>query len=246
MTRYAVRVAVATVWTSPDAPRPVDAPAVADEPDLTAWTDALDAAARLGLHGRTLTQLLADEPVQLVEAGPPGWVKVRAPWQPIPGHPDGYPGWIRAAHLGPPVDDSIGEPAPVTPAVAPERLDLLTAAREFLGLRYLWGGMSRWGLDCSGLVHYCHRMAGVVVPRDADAQHIAAAPVPLGGERPGDLYFFATEGRVHHVGFVTSDGQVLHAPEGGGGAPGEGRIEESPLAADRRATLVGAGTFLSH
>jgi len=49
---------VATVWASPDAPRDLDAAAVADRPDQAAWLGGLSAEDRLGLHGRTLTQLL--------------------------------------------------------------------------------------------------------------------------------------------------------------------------------------------
>ena len=61
--RY-VTVPVTTLWTSPTAPRDVDASAVARQPDVVAWLANLDAAeARLGLHGRALTQLELGEPV---------------------------------------------------------------------------------------------------------------------------------------------------------------------------------------
>lgn len=247
MTLRTVVVDVATVWTAPDAPRAVDAPAVADVPDLDAWTQTLDAETRLGLHGRTLTQLVRDEPVEVVASGPPGWAKVAALWQPTPDDPRGYPGWIRAAHRQPDGVEGLGG-ANTMPArsdgVAAEPLAILEQARRFIGLAYLWGGTSPWGFDCSGLVHYCHRLSGVVVPRDAAAQQLAAEPVPLGNERPGDLYFFASAGRVHHVGFVTGSGRMLHAPEDSDVGPGEGRIEEVALSADRRASLVAAGRLV--
>jgi hypothetical protein len=122
--------------------------------------------------------------------------------------------------------------------------DLLDLARQFLGLKYVWGGTSTWGLDCSGLVHLTHRALGVTLPRDAAdmATSPDLAPVPLDEVQPGDLYFFATpEGRVTHVGFVTRPVQpdgvrwMLHAPEGGG------FIEERPMTRERLATLVSAG-----
>jgi cell wall-associated NlpC family hydrolase len=84
------------------------------------------------------------------------------------------------------------------------------------------------------------------VPRDASAQQRAAAAVPLGTERPGDLYFFAGGGEeIDHVGFVTGDGEMLHASESTVGHPaGEGSIEEVPLTAGRRESLVCAARFL--
>ena len=91
---------VATVWASPDAPRDLDAAAVADHPDLAAWLDGLSAEDRLGLHGRTLTQLVAGEPAQAVDVDG-DWVRVAAPWQPNPGDEAGYLGWVRRAHLRP-------------------------------------------------------------------------------------------------------------------------------------------------
>ena len=241
MTRHTVAVDVATVWTDPTAPRPIDTPAVRDRPDVAAWVAGLDAETRMGLHGRTLTQLLSGEPVDVLQDGPEGWVEVAAPWQPAPETTDGYHGWVRYAHLR--VQDA-GDPADAMPsgAVDADRVAILDEARRHLGLQYLWGGTSPWGLDCSGLVHHAYRQAGVVVPRDAYAQQAEAIPVPLGEEQPGDLYFFARDnGHVYHVGFVTGPMRMLHAPETGGG----GLIEEVDLPPERRSRLASAGRFLA-
>lgn len=122
--------------------------------------------------------------------------------------------------------------------------DLLSTARQFLELRYLWGGTSAWGLDCSGLVHLTLRSFGVIIPRDAHDLAVAQTvdPIPRDEVRPGDLYFFAAPGAaVSHVGFVTSpltaEGhrRMLHAPEGGE------LVEDAPLAQHRVETLVSAG-----
>lgn len=128
---------------------------------------------------------------------------------------------------------------------------LLSSARRFLGLRYLWGGLSGWGMDCSGLVHLVHRAHGVVVPRDAGDQQDAGRPIELDAAAPGGLYFFARPGqRAYHVGFVTStpeqrrDGAatMLHAPEG---SPGDGGLVEDALLAPHRCeTLVASARFL--
>jgi hypothetical protein len=289
-----VAVPVATVWTRPDAPRDLDAAATADRPDMASWLATLDAEGtadrRLGLHGRTLTQLLLGEPVRVLEAQD-GWTRVAAPWQDSSGDERGYTGWVRAAHLGRPVGRTTGPTARVTvPAVTAVRDDgvelTLSCGTQLwhdedgrdgpdvqvalpdghfarmsrgdvalgherhqpawgLGVRYLWGGTSGWGLDCSGLVHLILRTHLTRLPRDAYDQEASprVRPVDLDAVEPGDLYFFARPGeRVYHVGFVTRpvepDGTrwMLHAPEGGAAA-----IEDAPLAPHRAETLVSAG-----
>jgi gamma-D-glutamyl-L-lysine dipeptidyl-peptidase len=295
MTVREVRVPVATVWASPDAPRDVDRAAVLDLPDVPAWAAAMDAATRKGLGGRTLTQLLLGEPVRVLEDRG-DWVRVAALWQASSEHATGYPGWVRSAHLGAAVPRSQGATAFVlaastaletggirtnvsfgtalwvesvaeqsatvllpddrtgTLALSDVRLadkgqrplhgsgDVLDLARQFLGLRYLWGGNSCWGLDCSGLVHLVHRALGVLVPRDAHDQAQDVDPVALDQVLPGDLYFFARPGdRVYHVGFATrpftGTGQrwMLHAPEGAE------LVEDAPMAPHRLEHLVSAG-----
>lgn len=239
--RVSVSVPVTTLWTSPEAPRSVDALAVADTPDPKGWLAVLDAHpdddesgdGRLGLHGRIHTQAVAGEPVQLLGTDASGdWVQVLLPWQPSQLDPRGYPGWLRRAHLEQSDDGPERAPQPDAPAGT----DVLDLAREHLGLPYLWGGMSALGLDCSGLVHYVWRRFGVIVPRDADDQQAAAYPVALGDERPGDLYFFAHPGKgVHHVGIVSGLGRMLHAPETGR------LIVEEPLGPARESTLHSAG-----
>jgi cell wall-associated NlpC family hydrolase len=109
---------------------------------------------------------------------------------------------------------------------------LVESARTFLGLGYLWGGLSSWGTDCSGLVHLTHRLHGWVIPRDADDQHRVCDPVD--DAQPGDLYFFRRDGSsVHHVGYVADGGRLLHAPGTGDG------VEDVQMSADRAATSLG-------
>jgi cell wall-associated NlpC family hydrolase len=360
-----VAVSASTVWRTPDAPRQVDQPVVADQPDHAGWVAALDRASRLGLHGRVETQLLFGEPVVILdERGP--WSEMVAPWQPSGTDKRGYRGWVRTAHLQPgrpetpagaetavvmaptavlthpggaytvswatrlpvrrrsadlivvdaprlgetrlaPGDAVIESPrtgpeattgtapnattgaapdaspctgpdatTPTPPegttggvphattatppdattatppnATTPERSPgtapnatteaVVDVARRLIGLRYLWGGLTGWGLDCSGLVHGAYRSVGVTVPRDAEDQHRAVERVPLGEVRVGDLYFFAGDGdHITHVGFATSSASdpvrtMLHAP--GNSA----RIVDEPLTADRMSALVEAG-----
>lgn len=237
-----VTAPVSVVWRSPDAPRPVDGPVTADQPDHAAWLVAMDATDndddnRHGLLGRIDTQVVAGEPVLVLESRD-GWSRVVCPWQPSKGDARGYPGWVRSGHLSPSPPSSAGfdrvaEQSSQAPAL---RGDVVDTARRYLGLPYLWGGTCPTALDCSGLVHLACREHGVVVPRDGDDQQEACDPVPLGREALGDLYFFAEPGAtIHHVGFVTGLGRMLHAP-----GTGTGIVEEA-LPQDRRATLVSAG-----
>lgn len=158
-----------------------------------------------------VTSLSVGEEVFVVEAQAE-WTRVLAPDQPTHLDPAGYPGWVR------------------TEALAED--DPLAVARSFLGTPYVWGGLGRDGIDCSGLVHLSFRAVGSRVPRDAADQ--AAAAVPVVDPRPGDLYFFGQyDEAVSHVGFVTERG-LLHATEGIG-------VVEQPMPEERRATLLGAG-----
>lgn len=233
MTTLQVRVPVATLWSDPARARDVDEAATRDHPDVEQWLAALDAnpEGRTGLHGRVVSQLLAGEPVLPTGRERDGWVEVRCPWQPSSLHADGYPGWVRGAHL-----DGARHADRVPSRGTTTEGDLLTVAGRHTGLAYLWGGTCPQGLDCSGLVHLSMRELGEVVPRDAHDQQAFCSELDVTEARPGDLYFFARDGRpAHHVGIVTGPGRMLHAPETGA------RIVEELLPPERQATLSGAG-----
>lgn len=237
---WRVAVPVATGWTAPHAPRDLDEAAVADAPDVTAWLAGLEPATRLGLHERTVTQLLEGEPVEVIETEG-AWARVAARWQPEQGSEVGYRCWIRRAHLRPEVDADRAAPEA---QIAPTRAAVLDEAFQHVGLPYLWGGTSPAGLDCSGLVHLSHRRAGVVVPRDAGDQALVTTPVAKGDELPGDLYFFGDSlESISHVGFVTAVDEMLHSPEDAD-VPGGGSIVHEPLTEKLRATLVHVGRIL--
>jgi cell wall-associated NlpC family hydrolase len=99
------------------------------------------------------------------------------------------------------------------PAIAPSAASLVRTAKSFLGLPYLWGGLSGFGLDCSGLTWLDHRVHGITIPRDALPQSQHGRPVTT--RAPGDLLFYADRGLVHHVSMYLGDGQMIHAPRTG-------------------------------
>lgn len=100
-----------------------------------------------------------------------------------------------------------------TAAIAPSRASLVGTAKSFLGLQYLWGGLSGFGLDCSGLTWLDHRVHGIRIPRDALPQSQDGRRVTT--RQPGDLLFYARNGLVHHVSMYVGDGQMIHAPRTG-------------------------------
>ena len=84
------------------------------------------------------------------------------------------------------------------------------------GKPYRYGGASPSGFDCSGLVLYSYRQAGVTVPRETDEQRRASRPVRVSSLRRGDLIFFDQDGRKNsHVGIYLGDGFFVHAPSSG-------------------------------
>jgi len=123
----------------------------------------------------------------------------------------------------------------------PDPAAAAATARAWLGAPYLWGGRMREGVDCSGLVQAAFALHGMPLPRDSRDQ--ARAGRPLGAEpagaRPGDLVFFAWEGRpVSHVGIALGEGHLLHASETRGAVAVDDLREEAPFARRLREGIV--------
>lgn len=96
--------------------------------------------------------------------------------------------------------------------------DIIAEGERFLGLPYLWGGMSSFGFDCSGFSYMLCRAIGYKIPRDAGDQASSGKQIELDAILPGDLLFFAYEegkGSIHHVGIYYGDGKLLHSPKTG-------------------------------
>ncbi|MGW1022402.1 NlpC/P60 family protein [Streptomyces sp. NPDC002577] len=84
------------------------------------------------------------------------------------------------------------------------------AARSALGLPYVWGANGPSGFDCSGLMQWSYRQAGVALPRTSQEQRYAGRQVSLAEARPGDLVVYRSD--ASHVAMYVGDGQVIHAP----------------------------------
>jgi hypothetical protein len=96
-----------------------------------------------------------------------------------------------------------------------------SAQRYFQGTSYLWGGITPWGADCSGLVQAVYALHGVQLRRDAWQQADQGAPgdPDLLRSRTGDLLFFSdrVDGHVTHVAIALGTRRLVHLALGRGG-----------------------------
>ncbi|WP_406093556.1 NlpC/P60 family protein [Kitasatospora purpeofusca] len=86
----------------------------------------------------------------------------------------------------------------------------LAAAVRMIGSPYVYGSTGPKAFDCSGLMYYSWRQAGVTLPRTSQAQAFAGQRVSISEARPGDLVIFYRD--MHHVGMYAGGGVIVHAP----------------------------------
>ncbi len=96
---------------------------------------------------------------------------------------------------------------------SPMERALVEEAAGWIGTPYLYGGKTKEGADCSGLVMEVYRqVCGVKLPRSSAAQSMWCQPVAPEKMQPGDLVFFSADSmQVSHVGMFIGDGQMIHA-----------------------------------
>jgi cell wall-associated NlpC family hydrolase len=214
-----VRVAVAHVFGAPDAGEALttqllfgETVRVFDEHEGWAWVQA-DADGYVGyVPAAAISRTIATPTHKIAALSTPAMARPDVKSPPLVDMPlgarvtveredNGFAGLAIGAFI----------PLPHLAALDAYEVDFVAVAERFLGTPYLWGGRTRAGLDCSGLVQTALRATGVSAPRDTDMQQAAlGAPVnhspSLEGLQRGDLVFWRG-----HVGIMTDGKHLLHA-----------------------------------
>ena len=107
-------------------------------------------------------------------------------------------------------------PASNTSSVSVSGGSIASNAAKYIGVPYVYGGTSPSGFDCSGLIYYAAKEAGINLPRTSQAQSTLGSYVSVSDLKAGDLVFWGGVGSAYHVGIYIGGGQYLHAP-----APGQ-------------------------
>jgi len=119
--------------------------------------------------------------------------------------------------------------------------ELVESAVLLKGTKYLWGGMTNQGIDCSGLTYNVYRLHGCEIPRDADEQFKDGLAVSTDQLKPGDLLFFGKDDEhITHVGMYMWEGKFVHASSSRGGVTVSKLVEP-----DLNAKYRGARRFLT-
>lgn len=96
-----------------------------------------------------------------------------------------------------------------------DKQKLLEDAKYFKGGKYVWGGTTPEGFDCSGYVQYLYKKHNINLPRTAWAQSKKGQFVEKENLQKGDLLFFLTDKKrgipITHVGIYIGNGNFIHA-----------------------------------
>ena len=98
------------------------------------------------------------------------------------------------------------------PCLEKSRAHLTHLAQSLLGTPYIWGGKSAFGFDCSGFVQLVLNTMGISIARDTGMQIKTTwlTEISVADSKPGDLIYFAENGKINHVAFSLGEGKIIH------------------------------------
>ncbi len=121
--------------------------------------------------------------------------------------PDNKKGWVEEGGvIAVPIEDN------VIPKTSKD--EFIQTIKKFEGTIFIMGGISRWGMDSSGLAYICSRINGVDIPRDMVKMSKTGTQVTLENIQPGDLIFFSTDSLkkdIYDVGVYLGDNKFVHS-----------------------------------
>ena len=123
-----------------------------------------------------------------------------------------------------------------------KRNAIVEECKEYIGTPYLYGGLTKDGIDCSGFVFTTVRdSAGIQLPRTVKALYSFVQMIPDSKKQKGDLVFFRTvESTISHVGIYIGKDQLMHSVSDG---PNAGVIVSSLKENYWKTRYAGVGTF---
>lgn len=128
---------------------------------------------------------------------------------------DGVVGWVYGTYVS--TGSTLASRGETSDANSPKRVQLISYAKELLGVRYVYGGTTRSGFDCSGFVWHVFNHFGIKLNRVAADQAKQGTKISKSELQPGDLVFFDTNGGknyINHVGIYIGNGSFIHASSG--------------------------------
>lgn len=178
---------------------PADAAPVADNSPSTAELDILNKTSQGSVAEAVVVEAVNTAPAVQVAADSKftletGTIKVTPAPEPEP-EPE------------PVVGEVVETAAAVEQAVPAAANDIVSIARQYIGVPYVWAGSTPAGFDCSGFTSYVYAQVGIDLPRTSSEQRYAGTVVSQAEAQPGDLIW-----SPGHIAIYAGNGMQIEAP----------------------------------